>query len=575
MHQTHSLNTKSANYLMAITLIFYSAWFYYLCFINLPKGDFYIPNDEFMIPDSGIFAWYGLPSRCLEWPANPMLFFYYVLIGFLAVKSFIWQHFFQHSTISFFEVFDQQVYDYILHKPDYLVYGRVFQYFTVIFLCLISYKKLQNSIIFRNNLGGLVLFFSLLLGSQTLLSTTAMVRPDAIAILLAVYFWAICFSDHIFNYKSQVLLVFIFACILSFRTVFLFLFPIVLYLIFSFKNPNSISKKLSILGLFVVFYLCLNPFLVHNTFLFAKAFLGNIIGKRHNEMAHLYNIDFIIDQFSQNKLFPIFIIFSIWGIYKIWQNKLISNALLLIILFSNLIYLHSALSSPTLFTTHLAPVLPLFLIFVAIGLQNISNYKGWGFAIIFLLIMFNNFWVNKLAGRGGNAMNYFTASQWFKTNLAYKTIAVPEQLDVLFATLRSKESFKFEYSLLNNEARRSEKINKLFSLNDSTKSSNDNGLLQSFMFDEEQIKAAAAFISVQQTPDNKVNSKMVYLFDDNTKTSGIVPLHCQPFSEINNLIGQNKIDYILTKNERSISNFELKKRFDQGSGEIYFIYGHK
>lgn len=566
---------KKYNLYFIFLLLFYTIWVYYLCFINLPKGDFYIPNDEFMIPDSGIFAWYGLPSRCLEWPASPMLFFYYLLIGIFTLHSFIYQHFFQDSNISFFEVFDQQVYDYLTHKPDYLVSGRVFQFVMVIILTTLSFQKFKKTNLFKNNETGLILFFALILSCQTLLSTTAMVRPDSIAILLAVYLISICFSNEIFTLKGQILLISIFALLMSFRTIFVFFFPVILYLTFTKRNSNSYSKKFFIVGLFLVFTIILNPFLITDTFLFLKAFLGNIIGKRHSEMNSYYNFDFILQQINENKLIPIYIIFSIIGLAITWQKGLISKVLLGLIIVVNFIYLHSVLTSPTLFTTHIAPLLPVFFLFAALGFSQVTQKKNLYFGIVFCAILLGNFFVNKSATRGGFEMNYFSAANWLKKQSDIKSIAIPEQLDVLFADIRSKKSYQLEYNLLTNNASREAKLSKLYSFSDTTKKAFNNGLMRSFMFDEENIKATAAFISIEQTPENKANSKMIYLFDDHLQATGIAPLHSQPMDNLMPLFSDATIEYFLTKNQWPIPNFEIIKQFDQGSGEPYFVYQQK
>jgi hypothetical protein len=567
--------TKNYNAFFIASLLFYSIWVYYFTFINLPKGDFYIPNDEFMIPDSGIFAWYGLPSRCMEWPANPMLFFYYVLIGFLAAKNFLLQSVIGHSGLNFFEIFDKQVYDYIVNKPSYLVYGRVFQYIMVMILSFLSFKKLKETSIFKENQLGLALFFILLLGSQTLISTTSLVRPDSIAILLAVFWLAIIFSTDINKLKDQILMVFIFALLISFRTIFLFLVPVVLYLIFRKKANFSMKKTFFILGLLIVLLLVLNPYLFTNTFVFIKAFLGNILSKRNHTMESLYNYKFIGDEFLQNKFIPIFIIFSIFGTYTIWKEKYENRLLFILLLIINLIYLHSALTSPVVFTTHTAPVLPFFFLLVSIGLGKMIGKKTTPFYATFAIIMIGSFFVNKNATRNGLKSNYFEAINWLKNEKNYQSAAIPEQWDVLMAGERSHESFKFEYDLLNNEGKRAAKLNKLFSPKDSTKSSFDNMLLRSFMFDEENIKSAAAFISFQQTPQNQPNKKMVYLFDDNfdVPANAISPLHCQSFTDLEQLFNQSKIDILLTKQNRQIPNFKLSKKFDSGSGDVYYVFG--
>lgn len=528
-----------------------------------------------MIPDSGIFAWYGLPSRCMEWPANPMLFFYYVLIGFLAAKNFLLQSVIGHSGSNFFEIFDKQVYDYIINKPSYLVYGRVFQYIMVVILSFLSFTKLKENSIFKENQIGLALFFVLLLGSQTLISTTSLVRPDSIAILLAVYWLSIILSADNKQLKGLILMVFIFALLISFRTIFLFLLPVVLYLVFK-KNENfSLKKVILIIGLLIVFLLVLNPYLFTNTFVFIKAFLGNILSKRNHTMETLYNYKFIGGEFLQNKLIPIFIIFSIFGIYTIWKEKNENRLLFSILLVVNLIYLHSALTSPVVFTTHTAPVLPFYFLLASIGFSKLIGNKSILFYATFAIILLGSFFVNKNATRNGLKTNYFEAINWIKNEKSLKSAAIPEQWDVLIADNRSQESFKYEYDLLNNEARRAAKLNKLFSPKDSSKSSFNNMLLRSFMFDEENIKSAAAFISFQQTPQNQSDKKMVYLFDDNfdVPANAISPLHCQSFTDLEPLFNQSKIDILLTKQNRQIPNFKLSKKFDSGSGDVYYVFG--
>ncbi|MES2795519.1 MAG: hypothetical protein V4683_06120 [Bacteroidota bacterium] len=557
-----------------VSILFYLLGFYYLSFIDLPKGDFYIPNDEFMIPDSGVFAWYGLPSRCMEWPATPMVFFYYFLIGFFTLKTFLLQTLSGHPNTNFFDLFDKQVYDYIVNKPSYLVYGRVFQSILVLLLSYLSFKKFRTSSLFSNNIGGLYLFFILLLSSHTLISTSSLVRPDAIAILLAVYLFSIALSKELEKTFGQILFISIFVLLVSFRTIYLFLLPVVVYLIFSRKNLIPVKKGILLLIFLVILLVAFNPYLFTNTFLFLKAFLGNILGKRNNSLATYYNNNFIFEQIIQNKFIPVYLIFSIVGIYYTLKEKAFDRIFYLLLVVCSLIYLQSVLTSPTLFTTHLAPLLPFFLFFAAIGISKLLLKKLSLFYISFLIIVASNLYVNFNLSRKGLFMNYFVATHYLKILKTYQSVAIPEQLDVLVASKRNKASFKYEYDLLNDPSKRANKLQNLYSFSDTAKSSYNNMLLRSFMFDEENIKSAAAFISYQQMTQDLPESKMVYLFDDHleaTKNS-IVPLQSQRFDELQPLFEANQIDLILTKNKLEPFGFELVKQFNEGIGEPYFIY---
>ncbi len=577
MNRIKDISIPNSSLYFIISILFFALGFYYLSFYNLPKGDFYIPNDEFMITDSGVFAWYGLPSRCLEWPASPMVLFYYVLIGIFAVSSFITQTLLGNSSLNFFEVFDIEVYNYLLNKPAYLVYGRIFQFIVVVVLAVLSFKNFKKSSLFSSNILGLQLFFGILLGSQTLISTTSLVRPDSIAILLTVYFFSIAFSNDFDRFSQKILVVIVFAFLVSFRTVYLFLAPYLFYIIFIKKSKISFRSNIFLLVLFFVLLLTLNPYLLTNSFLFMKAFLGNIISKRHQEMNSFYNKQFIINEIKQNIFIPFYTIFAGLGIFSLWKNVFLPKIEICILIGLSLFYLHSTLSAPVVFTTHIAPLLPFFYVLVAIGISILISKKSILFYPVFFIILFSNIYVNYNGSRKGNPMNYFEAINWLKSENIYKSMAIPEQWDVLFAESRNKKSFELEYDLLNNMERRSNKLNKLFPNKNEQKSSFDTILLQSFMFDEENIKSAAANISIHQTPENKPNTKMVYLFDDNSDLpeNAISPLHCQTYKEIETLIKENKIDILLTKSIKKDPNFELLMKFDQGLGDVYFVYNRK
>ena len=133
--------------------------------------------------------------------------------------------------------------------------------------------------------------------------------------------------------------------------------------------------------------------------------------------------------------------------------------------------MHSVLTSPTLFTTHIAPLLPVFFLFVALGFSQVIQKKNLYFGIVFCAILLGNFFVNKAATRVGYEMNYFSAANWLKKQSDIKSIAIPEQLDVLFADIRSKKSYQLEYNLLTNNASREAKLSKLYSFTDTTKKS--------------------------------------------------------------------------------------------------------
>lgn len=574
MSDNKLLSPNSSTFFLLISILLYSLGFWYLSFYNLPKGDFYIPNDEFMIPDSGVFAWYGLPSRCLEWPASPMVLFYYLLIGFFALKSFLVQFFSGSANSNIFEIFDKVVYNYLMHKADYLVYGRVFQYLSVVVLSYFSFQNLKKSTIFKENQFALIIFFLILLGTQTLISTSSMVRPDAIAILVTVYFFSITFSKKNLSVNEKISIVICFALMVSFRTVYLFLLPYFIYVLFR-KNKNVSWKDSTLfLLLFLVLLFALNPYFLSNSFLFIKAFFGNILSKRHQAMESLYNNQFIFNEIKQNLMIPVYIIFALLGLQKLWKTKAefkIEIALLVVFTF---IYLHASLHSPVVFTTHIAPVLPFFYLLVSIGLSNFLDKNKVIFLGIFSLILLSNFYINFQGSRKGKTTNYYEAINYIKSIKSSNSLAIPEHWDVFFAENRSKASFDFEFNLLNSSSKRSRKLNKLLANTDSTKNAYNNMLLRSFMFDEENIKSAAAFICKAQTTDNEADKNMIYLFDDNSEwvENAIVPLHCLNSSEIDSLVNENKIELILTKNQRNLSHFQLIKEFSNGVGEKYFVY---
>lgn len=564
----------SKNYIFLILpLLLFSGFFYYLSFIDLPNGDFYIPNDEFMIPDSGVFMWYGLPSRCMEWPATPTQFFYYILIAIFTVFNFLNNLINGVNGTDFFDLFDKQVYDFLLNKPKYLVYGRVFQYVCVMIVSVLTFLNLEKSQLLAKVKWAGPLFFLLIFTSHTLINTTSIVRPDAIAIALAAYFVSLIIATDLAKIKSILMVISVFALLLSFRTIYLFLLPIVLYIIFK-KSQTTFNIKLALLLFMLVLVLALNPAILGFSFGFMKSFLGNIVGKRQNTMGTYYNLNFIKEQFLQNKAIPIFIVFAFLGVWRFFRIDKNLKWLFIILIVSILMYLQSVLTSPTLFTTHLAPILPFFLFFVAIGFSFLIKNRIQLYVLFGVLFIFN-FYVNGSLTRSSMKMNYFEASNWLKTNaIPYNSLAVPEQLDVLFANIRNKESFKTEFELLNNESKRARKLNSLYKLKNEKFTSNQNMLLRNFMFDEENIKSAAAFICMQQTADNQVNKKNVFLFDDNISadTTGISPLQCFKFNELKPLFVENKIEYILTKNNLESLDFKLIKKFDKGLGEHYFVF---
>ena len=144
---------KKYNLYFIFLLLFYTIWVYYLCFIKLTKWRFLytqrrVYDTRLQVYLHGMACLHDASSGQL---ARCCFFIIFLLVYSLYTLSFF-SIFLQHSNISFFEVFDQQVYDYLTRKPDYLVYGRVFQFVMVIILTTIIISKIQKKTnLFQNN----------------------------------------------------------------------------------------------------------------------------------------------------------------------------------------------------------------------------------------------------------------------------------------------------------------------------------------------------------------------------------------------------------------------------------------
>jgi hypothetical protein len=375
-------NTSSIAYLFLLIIWSYT---FYVSVINPPFFG-YFSVDENFIADSGVFLWYGNTPRGLDWPASPSILIAFILFGSKVLVSILSGSNNSSELLDLFKKFDVEAFNYLTSRENFIIELRAIQLIEVgiILILLIRFffsrkHKLLTPITRQ------VLAYTCV-SSYVIWFNAPVLRPEALAGVLFMYLLSYVIFTDVLDKNSFWVIPVLFGVILSERLLFVFVSPIVLGAVYflsdSRKSKRTIYSLLLIIGVFII--LC--PFLITDTLVVLKSFVGGILAKMQDKpMTTLFNVDYVREYLSSPISYLIIILCG-FGIWKLLSSKspfhwiLIGNWFLFLVL---------VLRSSKIYDTHVLPAGILTVIISALGIVLISEKinKGWLIASVLVVVL--------------------------------------------------------------------------------------------------------------------------------------------------------------------------------------------
>ena len=268
------LNSILSYGLLVLGLLFVLYW----GILNPPTGHYYTTDEQF-IADSGVFMLYGLTPRCLDWPAIPAVFLFYLItlvhlgIDVLTHRPAV------HGLADVFARADAIVAQYLTDRSAYLTAGRLVQLLLTggLLAWLMRIINRTDSRIIPPATGLLLSF--LLVLNPDLLTGTAVLRPEGLAYPLAMLLIGLILFGDFTSRWALFWGLLLTAVLISQRLIFVFMLPFwvggLLLRAGQFSVRNLLLAGVGLVGLLFM----VMPFLWTDTLVLAKAFAGGILVK--------------------------------------------------------------------------------------------------------------------------------------------------------------------------------------------------------------------------------------------------------------------------------------------------------
>jgi hypothetical protein len=568
--------TKNLSLISKIILLTLLAISFYNGIIS-PPPLITFTTDENFIGESGIFLIFGITPRALEWAALPSTLIAYLLFIIWCCFSLIKNLSSIHGLPDILTVFDKNAFYYLNHREEFVIWERWIQLFLIGF---IIYKTIQFILNSQHTALKPELKFILILlciCSDVIWVSVPLIRPEAISGSLFLYLIVrILFTEKITpKIAATLLIIFIFT--FTQRLIFLFFGPFVVgsILIHLWQQKISWKSYLNYFGLVILALFTLMPFIITDTFVVLKSFLGGVFTKiNHDKMDTFFNMSYINNFINE----PINIIYSILCVIGIWFiiRRHTSKSIAIIFVLNFLLILYSSLKAAQLYNTHTFPLSMMAVIMIAFGICGIisflnSNPKKWVLSILGLILFVNTLWSiqkNKVSVFE-QQQNLSDAIAWIKTLNNNGKILLSLDFDGLVP--KSKACLLREYEFNASENYRINKLNTLLKMpkSDSLSKFTLPILAQSFAFEDEklfdiQYQIAIKYFDTETTKRFDTD----YFFNNNNNMS-----HCYVQSEALNRFYRGEYRYIVSQIQ--MPDLKPVKSFLKGGGDIYWAYEFK
>ena len=406
----YSKNRKIVTYTLlglVILLVFISG-------VIIPPFHGYYTTDENFVADSGVLLWYGNTPRGLDWPASPSMLFYFMVFGIACFKSILANSGNIHGLVSVFESFDLEAYKYLWDREPYILLGRAVQILVVGYILYQTIRLIHK----RNHLlltSSLQLFLPIVLVASTItFANMPVLRPEAISGSLFILLIArLIFTDSLTT-RDIITCAVLFGLILAQRLIFAFFIPFYVIAIFLLVSQHKVKNVLFSLLIMMLSFIIFCPFIISDTLVIMKSFVGGIIAKMNDKpMGTFFNMEYLKVYFSE-PINYIILILSALGIFQILKMKKI----LYYVLIGNLfLFLFLVLRSSKIYDTHVLPAGVINLFLVGFGLSYIAEKgkaTGQKIALVFTAILvFSSFSEAYAQHKRVHArLNMHAASEW-------------------------------------------------------------------------------------------------------------------------------------------------------------------
>jgi hypothetical protein len=409
----YSKNRKIVTYTLlglVILLVFISG-------VIIPPFHGYYTTDENFVADSGVWMWYGNTPRGLDWPASPSMLFYFVVFGIACFKSILANSGSIHGLVSVFESFDLEAYKYLWDREPYILLGRAVQILVVGYILDQTIRLIHR----RNHFlltSSLQLFLPIVLVASTItFANMPVLRPEAISGSLFILLIArLIFTDSLTT-KDLITCAVLFGLILAQRLIFAFFIPFFVIAIFLLVSQHKIKNVLFSLLVILLSFIIFCPFILSDTLVVMKSFVGGIIAKMNDKpMGTFFNMEYLNEYFHQPVNYVILLL-SAAGIFSLLRTRKMVCYVLIANLF---VFLFLVLRSSKIYDTHVLPAGVVNLFLVGFGLSyivEIGKEAGQKIALVLAAILVFTSFSEAYAQhqRVHRRLNMHAASEWILT----------------------------------------------------------------------------------------------------------------------------------------------------------------
>ena len=534
-------------------------------------------TDENFIGESGIFLLFGMTPRALEWAALPSTLIAYLMFilwcGFTLLKNLSSIH----GLPDILTVFDKNAFYYLNHREEFVIWERWIQ---LILIGFIIYRTIQFILNSKHPIlkPEIKLILTILcVCSDVIWVSVPLIRPEALSGSLFLYLIVRLLFTEIITPKIASILLIIFILTFTQRLIFLFFGPFVVGTILIHLWQQKISWKTysNYIGIVILALFALMPFIITDTFVVLKSFLGGVFTKiNHDKMDTYFNMSYINNFVTEpiNLIFSVFCVIGMWYLVKLHTSKSITIIFILNFLF----ILFSSLKAAQLYNTHTFPLSMMAIIMIAFGIYGLSmfikvNQRKLILGILTVILFVNTVWTvqkNK-ASVIGQQQNLADAIAWIKSLNNNEKILLSLDFDGLIP--KNKPCLLREYKANASDDYRMKKLSNLLKMPiaDSLNKFTLPILAQSFAFEDEKLFDTQYQIALKYVDtDTAKRFDTDYFFKNNNNMS-----HCYVESEALNRFKEGKYHYIISQVQ--IPDLKPVKSFLKGGGDIFWVYEFK
>ncbi len=333
----------------------------------------YYTFDESFITDSGVFLWYGITPRILDWPASPSVLMYGVIFGCSVFYDLITRFSELTGFLDAFIIMDEAAYAYLFNREPYLLAGRVVQLLVVLWVMFRTLRFLfrQEHPLLAGP--GRYCVALLLVSSHLVLNNATVIRPEAIsAIFFICILCRLLFSERL-DRSAVITLSVLFGLVAAERLIFLFMTPLFFAGIFLLSGKEGWKAARISMGIFLLAFLAFCPFVLSDPLIISKAFFGGILAKvNDSQMGSFFNWQFIKTYFG-NPVGYLALPLTFLGLYRLWKSR---NLFYWIVVANWLLFLFLVLRSSKIYDPHVLPAALINLLFMGIGLRMLADLAG-------------------------------------------------------------------------------------------------------------------------------------------------------------------------------------------------------